>query len=210
MQRVIDRVWGNMGTFFATFVLVTFFSYGILYVVDFIPEAPIEAGASTTASIVSNGRSGQVAGDNVPHLLIIDKLDKTVPINNPQGADVKTLDESLLTGAVRYPGGADMVEKGTMFLFGHSSHLAVVHNKNFRAFNDIENLEWGDIVRVRSNDTENVYRVQKVYEKKASDTEFVLERTSQKLIMVTCNTFGSKDDRFVVEAVLISSYPIGE
>jgi LPXTG-site transpeptidase (sortase) family protein len=97
-----------------------------------------------------------------------------------------------------------------MFLLGHSSYLPTVNNKNFQALNGIQKLEWGDTIRVQSEETEYLYRVQKVYEVKASAASADIEWGKAKIILVTCNSFGSKDDRFVVEGYLIKSYPIGK
>ena len=68
---------------------------------------------------------------------------------------------------------------------------------------------WGDIIRVQSSDTEYRYRVNNVYKTKAGDAEVTLDHESAKLTLVTCNSFGSKDERFVVEAELFETKSIG-
>ena len=130
-------------------------------------------------------------------------------IQNPKGRAVAELDKALLTGAVRHPDSADFKNTGNMFLFGHSSYLPHVFNKNFQAFNDIQKLVWGDIIRVQSSDTEYRYRVNNVYKTKAGDAEVTLDHARAKLTLVTCNSFGSKDERFVVEAELFETKSIG-
>ena len=144
-----------------------------------------------------------------PLSIIFDSLEKEIQVLNPESRDIASLDHALLSGVVRHPDSADFADEGTIFLFGHSSYLPNVINKNFQAFNGIQNLEWGDTVRLQSNDREYVYRVDRVYQAKASDAEVTIERGEAKLTLATCNTFGSKDDRYIVEATLIRSGELG-
>lgn len=139
----------------------------------------------------------------IPVSLVIDRLDRTIVVNNPQSRAISDLDHALLSGAVRHPDSADFSEPGNMLILGHSSYLPKVINKNFQAFNGIQTLEWGDTVRVYSNETEYVYRVDRVYEAKASEVVVPNSRGEAKLTLATCNSFGTKDDRYIVEATLI-------
>lgn len=214
VTHAINDIWERKTEFFSVFFVVTFFTYGALYAADFLPEAPAaEAPATTTPAVVAETKEQPnepaVVYDTTPRTLIIDALDKEVTINNPASTDINVLDNALLTGAAHYPGTANMQEDGTMLLFGHSSYLAVVHNKSFQAFNGIQKLEWGDTIRIRSGNYENIYRVDRVYEQKASAAEIeITHGDTQKLTLVTCNSFGTKDDRYIVEATLLSGYPL--
>jgi LPXTG-site transpeptidase (sortase) family protein len=144
-----------------------------------------------------------------PVTVIFDSLDnRQVTVLNPISNKIADLDEALLEGVVRHPDSADFQSEGTIFLFGHSSYLPSVINKNFQAFNGIQKLQWGDTVRLQSLDREYVYRVDRVYQAKASDAEVEITRGEAKLTLATCNSFGSKDDRYIVEATLVDSYPL--
>jgi LPXTG-site transpeptidase (sortase) family protein len=211
--------------FFLVAVGIFTITYGVLFLFDFLPEAPASGGshstqtATTTGLTVVEDPAKTAAGsttpqaaevDPYPREIIFDSLGgRVVPVNNPESTKISALDNSLLTGAVRHPESADFVNTGTIFLFGHSSYLPKVINKNFQNFNGIQNLEWGDTIRLRSSDTEYVYRVDKVYKTKASDAEVAIERGTPKLTLATCNSFGSKDDRYVVESTLVDSYLLG-
>jgi LPXTG-site transpeptidase (sortase) family protein len=142
--------------------------------------------------------------DPYPERIIFDTLNnRTVPVLNPSSRSVEALDTALLSGVVRHPDSADFERTGTIFLFGHSSYLPNVMNKNFQAFNGIQKMTWGDTIRLQSSDTEYVYRVDRVYETSANDAEVKIETGKAKLTLVTCDSFGAKSDRFVVEATLI-------
>lgn len=208
--KFLRDIEGKKFRFFGTFFLVIIVTYGLLYAIDFIPEAPEEETDTVPNTSISNGEPVVLpsGSDATPDTIIFDSLNKEVKILNPQSADIATLDNALLNGVVRHPDSADLQQDGTMFLFGHSSSLPNVRNKNFQAFNGIQNLEWGDKIRVQSSDFEYVYRVDRVYEAKASTAEVALVSGTATLALATCNSFGTKDDRFIVEATLIDSYPI--
>ena len=203
---------------FLIWVFIAMFTlYGILSFFDIVPNTrPLDMlfpAVATTTPVATPAQHEPVAPaptpkDGTPSRLIIDKLEKTLPINNPESTDLTVLDNSLLTGVARYPGSATMKDDGTMLIFGHSSYLAVVHNQNFRAFNGIQSLVWGDLIRIQSDDYEYVYRVDQVTKLKATADSIPLQHTVKQLVLVTCNTFGAKEDRYIVEASFVDSYPI--
>lgn len=204
--------------FFLAFAVIVTLTYGFLYFIDFIPEPIEENSVEVTESLVADegeevetepvepeAAGPQFGSDPLPKMIIIDALDKKVPVLNPNSRVIADLDEALLSGTVRHPDSANLTDKGNVFILGHSSYLPTVFNKNFQAFNGIQNLTWGDTIRVQSSDTEYVYRVQEVYQAKASDVFVPNTPGEARLTLATCNTFGSKEDRFIVEAVLINT-----
>jgi LPXTG-site transpeptidase (sortase) family protein len=128
-----------------------------------------------------------------------------VSVLNPTSRSIAELDNALLKGVVRHPDSADLNEQnGNMLILGHSSYLKNVFNKNYQAFNGIQNLKWGDTITLRSRDYEYIYRVDRVYEAKASTVTIPTKSAGQKLTLATCDTFGAKEDRFIVESTLVS------
>lgn len=209
--------------FFGVFFLVVLGTYAVLYMIDFIPE-PINSATSVAevpaADALPNGGlipkidepetpTTEVVIKEVsplPHTIIFDSLDgKTLPVLNPTSRAVADLDASLLTGVVRHPDSADFEKVGNIFILGHSSYLPNVINKNFQAFNRIQELTWGDTVRLQSDDREYTYRVERVYKAKASDLVVPNTWGEANLTLATCNSFGSKDDRYIVEATLVKT-----
>lgn len=208
--------------FFLVLVGVFSLTYGLFFLIDFLPEKPQSDGTSEEEVVAqdeaTSPEDGVVGVDEstespleypYPIEIVFDALGgRTVAVKNPEDSSVAALDAALLQGVVRHPDSADFEKKGTIFLFGHSSYLPNVINKNFQAFNGIEKMVWGDIVRLRSEDTEYVYRVDRVYEVSANDAEVTIEAGKEKLTLVTCDTFGAKSDRFVVEASLVSKVQV--
>lgn len=218
LSAFIDEVYTQIKhkkvPFFVVFFIIVFSTYAFLYVIDFIPEPITQDKATEIKEKVKKEEVTVVAEEKVvepvvisskPLKVIFDTLDKEVIVLNPESRIVADLDTALLSGAVRHPDSADFKNVGNIFILGHSSYLPNVINKNFQAFNGIQKLVWGDIIRLQSEDTEYVYRVQKVYEAKAIDVFVPQTPGKAQLTLATCNSFGSKDDRFVVEAVLIDS-----
>ena len=197
--------------FFVSMGIITI-TLGFFTMIDFLPEKP-RVESTPALSTVDPARTNEntlpstkeaTSSEALPLKIIFDSLDKKeITVLNPTSNTVASLDEALLSGVVRHPDSADFVHTGTIFILGHSSYLPVVHNKNFQAFNGIQKLAWGDTIRLQSKDMEYVYRIDKVYEAKASNAEVPLQYDTAKLVLATCNSFGTKDDRYIVEASLI-------
>jgi len=225
LQRFISIAQQNKRLFFVTFFVTIFLTYSFLYIVDFYPEPQTETAETEESAIADEDEEVLVideqpaAGPDVepenlvvvtpeaalPLSITIDKLDRTIPVKNPSSNSIAVLDEVLLSGVVRHPDSADFSEPGNVFILGHSSYLPNVLNRNFQAFNGIQNLRWGDEIYVDSADTRYTYRVEKVYEAKAADVVVPHTPGEARLTLATCNSFASKDDRFIIEAILVDS-----
>ncbi len=221
--------------FFIVLFCVAFVTYGFLYAIDFIPEDPAvvvedtneitgsDSGPNSDGVLGTDELSVQATSDSavrsstphkadgsktLPVRMVIDSLGKVIPVLNPNSNKIADLDEALLKGAVRHPDSALIGEEGNIFILGHSSYLPQVRNKNFQAFNGIQELKWGDTIKLQSESKEYIYRVDRIYEAKASVVQVPISTGIPKLTLATCNSFGSKDDRFIVEASLVDSYSL--
>lgn len=150
----------------------------------------------------------QEAKGQSPKRIEIPKVGIEASVENPETTDIASLDEALLSGTVRYPTSAELGEAGNMVIFGHSSHLPVVHNQAFKAFNDIEKLSVGDTVIVYGNTYRYVYAVETVEQKDAESDLIPLDVEGVKLTLSTCDTFRAKSARFVVTAILVLAEPV--
>ncbi len=222
MNSLFELIWSRKFAFLGTFFLVFTLTYIVLLAVDFLPEPPaIDAEEQSVLELEEEGSDeiDQVVSQTMPVpfteveemvveevdpvlplQITIEKLDKTITVINPISRNIADLDTALLDGVVRHPDSATLDQEGTVFILGHSSYLPQVFNKNFQAFNGIQNLEWGDMIEVTSEDTVYRYRVEKVYRAKAQDTTVPIAGTAKVLTLATCNSFGAVDDRYIVEA----------
>jgi LPXTG-site transpeptidase (sortase) family protein len=135
-----------------------------------------------------------------PVRLIIPNAAVDVLVQNPNTTNVTILDEYLRKGVVRYPESA-LLGDGNVLLFGHSTNWKVVQNQAYKALNGIDKLKKGDLVYVNSKNSRYTYSVVKVTLVDANKEFVDFTRKDNMLTISTCNTFGQKQDRYVVEAV---------
>ncbi len=194
-----------------------------LFITDRSGELPvdptIQAATESTAtpsvsinatSLKNQSTSGKVIGatnDPFPGEIRIPVISVDARINNPESQDIEVLDQSLQSGAVRYPTSGTLQNDRTMLIFGHSSHLPVVHNKNYQVFNRLSELKSGDLIYVRSDKQERVYSVKTVTLVEATVSAIPVGN-DRKLYLVSCNNFAGKEARYVAEAELVKSYSL--
>lgn len=126
----------------------------------------------------------------------------------PESAEKQAMNKALMSGAVRFPSSTRPGEKGNILLFGHSTGLTNIRNKNFAIFNDIKLLKPGNTIMIHSRGREYIYIVSSVSIKNADDAKIELETTGRKLTLSTCKIFGSIEERYIVEANFLGSYPL--
>jgi LPXTG-site transpeptidase (sortase) family protein len=216
---LFDALWEQKASFLFVFFVIFTLSYAVLFAIDFLPEAPAASETAAESEDVIPTTEAEVkdeepelapvvAAPSTPVHLSIPSLDQTVAVLNPTDSSIAALDAALLKGVVRHPDSALLGAEGNTLIMGHSSYLPTVMNHNYQAFNNIQKLNWGDTIVVSSADRAYTYRVEKVYEAKAAAVSIPTEVKGKRLTLITCNSFGTKEDRFIVEAVLISEQPI--
>lgn len=221
-SQLINAILLRKIAFVGAFAVVFLASYSVLAWFDFLPElvvAPVEKIESNSAgdnNLATSSEEVSASNDEIkvepllpvnvlPLTMTIEALDKTITIQNPASRAVSDLDASLLEGVVRHPDSATLDQSGTVFILGHSSYLPVVRNKNFQAFNGIQNLKWGDMIKISAEEGEYFYRVDKVYRAKAEEVIVPIAGPEKRLFLATCNSFGTTADRYIVEADLIET-----
>jgi LPXTG-site transpeptidase (sortase) family protein len=219
--NVVSAIRANIINFLGVFFLIFTALYAVLFVVDFLPETPVDVDELATTEVIAAvgevnvtpviiktpavlesellSESVQTTPDK-PTSIYIERLDKTIDVLNPTSRTIADLDNALLSGVVRHPDSATPNIDGTVLILGHSSYLPTVLNRNFQAFNGIQNLEWGDTITLTSAEFMYTYRVERVYEAKASDVTVPIAGDRKLLTLATCDSFGSTDDRHIVEA----------
>lgn len=217
-ENVYQQINHNKFAFLVMFFFVFTGTFAFLYALDFYPEpiknevkavteaetSPVIETPPVTPEPISEPEL-QVGSDTLPSSITIEALNKTVTVLNPSSNSVAALDAALLKGVIRHPDSASFGEEGNMFILGHSSYLPTVHNRNFQALNGIQNLKWGDTIKLSSKDAQYIYKVEKTYKVKASGFTVPVAGKGKTLTLATCNSFGSTDDRFIVEATLVKT-----
>lgn len=195
--------------FLAVFFVVFGFSFAALSLfTDVLPKESDASSNINSLNVTDNGENDGLQLDE-PRRIVISKIGVDQSISNPKSTDVAVLDEALLSGAVRYPDSGLLGENKNMFLFGHSTGFRTVQNPAFKAFNRLGDLLPNDEIVVMSDSEAHIYKVVSLSLQSANETEirFSPKRT---LTLATCNTFGRKEDRFVVQAEFVRSYKLTE
>ena len=229
-KGILKEVEAHSGALAIVFLLLFGLTFGFLVLVGATPDAPgvskdsdliVPAPAATPQSsstptppqTSSNTQapiaptpplSPSASGGKLPARVVIQKISLDVTVANPNSTNVDVLDKYLLKGAVRYPTSGTLGENGTVLLFGHSSYLPIVHNQAYKAFDGIQDLKNGDIINVYSGRTEYTFSVTGVRVADATNDIVELPQDSQHLTLVTCDSFASKTNRFVVTADLVA------
>jgi LPXTG-site transpeptidase (sortase) family protein len=192
-------------TFLATAFVVFGATVVILATFDLLPEDKSSAQTLTLSEEVQGTHSD---GTVLPEHIDIPKLGLTATVANPTTTNAEVLDKDLLYGAVRYPTSGTLGAQGqNVVLFGHSSYLPIVHNQAYKTFDGIQTLSHGDRILLTGAGKTYVYEVETVAQANAEKDGIPLTVEGNKLTLVTCDSFASKSDRFVVIAHLVESYP---
>ena len=159
--------------------------------------------STATGAQSANHSSAQIANHvATPVRLIINSQSIDLPVQNPSTRDVDALDALLVNGPARYSASAKLGEKGNVVIFAHSSHLPIVHNQMFRAFNKIPDMATGDMITLVGSDGKRYdYAVDSVKKATTDDgTTIDLGGSAQTLTLVTCDTLTGKSARFILTA----------
>jgi LPXTG-site transpeptidase (sortase) family protein len=155
-----------------------------------------------TDVLQTQNAAAQTINTTLPTRIEIGAVGIVLPVLNPSTRDIGALDTLLQKGPARYVDSAKIGENGNVIIFAHSSHLPVVRNQMFRAFNKVPELKAGDsITLIGADGVRYLYRVRSVV-KADIDSGTTIATTSDApiLTLVTCDTLTGKSARFVLTA----------
>lgn len=138
-----------------------------------------------------------------PIRLVIPTIALDTVVVNPKNTNHEVLDAELQKGAVHYP-GSGYPGSGNMFLFGHSTGFSVVQNQAYKVFNKLKNLKQGDEITVYGKVGVYTYRVTSVKKAPKESVLVTFDTKKNMITLSTCDSFGKRTDRYVVEGDLIS------
>ena len=201
-ENFINFIKHRKWPFFLNFFIVCFFTFGTLYMLGLVPtELEMSIGRYPDKEIADKKNA------EVPLSIKIPIIGVDAQVYNPASTSTEVLDGYLAKGAVRYP-GSGLLGYGNIFIFGHNSRLAVVNNQAYKTFNGLKDLKTGDMIYVISDKNEFAFKVASLKMEGADKALVTFDTTVNRLTLSTCNTFGAKSDRYVVEADFIGSRPI--
>lgn len=206
--------------FFAASIVMFFLSLSAADSVGLVPyyidgSTPLTTGGNSVALAdlpeLGEEKSAQEDSKNVgpvalPSRIVISAIGLDLPVQNPSTRDINALDALLQSGPARYVDSAKLGEKGNVLIFAHSSHLPIVHNQMFKAFNRIPELSEGNVITIMGKDSSGkeqsyLYIVRSVRRGDAHDENIDLSpKNGTVLTLVTCDTLTSKASRWILEA----------
>lgn len=222
MTRTSTRNKPPAPVYIASTIVIFFLSLSAADSVGFVPcyldGTPCNTDMVALASLPELGVDSASAGDAPPPASAAEQILPTritlssvgidLPVQNPSTTNVDALDALLTSGPARYADSAGLGVKGTMIIFAHSSHLPIVHNKMFQAFNQVPNAKAGDIVSLTGDDgKEYLYTVDSVVKASTNDGTKIDISPSEgtRLVLVTCDTLTGKSARYILTADFIGT-----
>jgi sortase A len=190
-------------TFLIYFLFVCIITFSFLYLFGLVPEEF----KVVVGRFQGKEYTGSLTGE-APVKIQIPNIGVDAEVYNPATTSINVLDNYLLKGAVHYPGSALLGGEGNVFIFGHSTCFAIVNNQAFKTFNNLKKLKQGDIINVYSDKSNYIYKVSSVKLVGAEEELIQFNNSGKKLTISTCNTFGAKSERYVVEAVFSNKVSI--
>lgn len=225
-HKIADFIIEQKYTFAMIFFSVSFSTFAFMYMAGLIPEelrsVRSDVSASTEADddideLVRNTPStgNRVtaalpagAREELPVRIRAERLGIDVPVVNPTSTGIALLDEELKRGVVRYPTSGKL-GKENMLIFGHSTSIRVVNNQMYKAFNGLKDAKIGDTIIVESGTTAYIYKVFSVRLTTTEEALVEFKPGRNMLTLSTCNTFGKKEERYVVEADFVEAVALG-
>jgi LPXTG-site transpeptidase (sortase) family protein len=203
-------LWRYRFSFTIAATLSTACLYFLLYGIGFVPQTfqyrsaqSAQAQTATTTATKPNIDSLESTPARPKHELpkevTIPSVGIDTEINNPASRQIGILNSYLDRGAVRYPQSGHP-GNGNLFLFGHSTSHDTVWNQAYKTFNGLEDVSVGEKIIVRTDTGNYHYRITSREIKENSDAYVPLEVDKDMLTISTCDSFGSKEDRVVVQA----------
>jgi LPXTG-site transpeptidase (sortase) family protein len=195
--------------FIAWFSGIFFVVFSALYLLGLIPSELIGGQNSILdQEIIAEGDIPQIEAQTgvkreyhgeFPTRIKIPSIGVNALVLKPRSTEAAELDTQLTKGAVYYP-GSGLLADGNVFIFGHSTNWKVVNNPAYKTFNGVQNLVSGDEIFVTGTDKTYVYKVSSVTLANNDEVWVDLSGDEKRLTLSTCNSFGKKQERYVVEA----------
>ena len=208
-------IWRYRFSFTAAATVVAAVGYFLLYAVGFVPQplqyqpgqaVQAKSQTATPADINQLESTPSRPKHALPQRVSIPAVDIDTSVSNPASRKIGILNSYLNRGAVRYP-RSGYPGNGNLFIFGHSTSHETVWNQAYKTFNNLEDVSVGDAITITTNKGEFQYRVRSKEFKEDAQAYVPLGAKNDMLTISTCDSFGSKEDRIVVQADFVDYIP---
>lgn len=158
---------------------------------------------------ITNGYDPDAPGDAKPEVFVkIEKIAVDVPMIWTQSENEKISLKDLESGLSHFPKSAAPGENGNAIISGHSSNFVWAKGDYNYIFKNLNNLEKGDIVNIKTiqkNGKVFVYKYQinDKFVTTADDEKIFLETENPSLTLSTCWPLGTNLKRLIVKADLV-------
>lgn len=193
----------TISAFVFLWIFISAALFSVLYFVGWLPSYMKDFVTDAEMSFISNPTSPAPAFSIRGAEILIPSVGVDSAIVFPTSTDKDVLDKALYGGVAHYPSSSLPGGNGNVFIFGHSTNKAFVHNQAFTAFTKLHNAKVGDDILIKSNGVIYYYRVDSVQILSPDKTSIYMESTEPKLTLTTCWPVGNPLDRTVVEAKYI-------
>lgn len=155
-----------------------------------------------------NPQSYKEGEKQFPVKIVIEKIDVEAPVINPNSTSKEFLNNKLKEGVIRYPDSGFLGDKRNMLLMGHASTLPAVNNEMYKVFSKMRELDLGDTFKIYSEDRVYFYKVMDMSLTNTDEAKIDFDTGRREVTLSTCNTLGEKNERFVVRAEFVESFPL--
>ena len=174
----------------------------------FTPYQSISASSTSDIfinnSVTNNGQQIEYSNSQKTNILEIPSIGISVPVIFPQDPKINAITKDLDKGVVYYPGSVLTGQIGQIVVLGHSAPLNWPKIKYDWVFSDLNDLKYGDQIRLYFDNKEYIYRVRekKIIAKGQEIVPTSLIKDGNILILVSCWPPGKNLQRIAVQAEL--------
>lgn len=158
---------------------------------------------------IINGYDPDAPGDTKPGVrVVISKLNVNAPMIWSLKDDEKSMLSDLERGVSHYPKTATPGQNGNMVISGHSSNYIWAKGNFNHIFENLDNLEAGDIITIKTEQENgrNItykYKVTNKFVASATDERIFAVTPNPTLTLSTCWPIGTNFKRAVIKAELV-------
>jgi LPXTG-site transpeptidase (sortase) family protein len=174
-------------------------------------KADTDGDTFTDKQEIANGYDPAAPGDAKPLVFVkIEKIGVDVPMIWSQSEDQQQALEDLKNGLSHFPKSAAPGEKGNTIISGHSSNYVWAKGDFNYVFKQLNNLEKGDIVNIKTiqKNGKIIYFKYVIGEKFVTtpdDERIFVETENPTLTLSTCWPLGTNLKRLIVKGELVKT-----